>query len=193
MFSFLTIGLYAFIELRESYLNKTDYSIFTTSSYYIFIRYISYAFFALASFSLYKILNSDLLTTDKKDYFGRNSKKYFELLFWGAVIWITSFELINILELLNIQNSNKLGLTILWGSFSLVLISYGIWKNKKYIRIGSLALFAVTLCKLFFYDISHLSTISKTIVFLSLGVLLLIISFLYNKYKDKIINEDEIL
>jgi len=193
MLSFLTIGLYAFIELRESYLNKTDYSIFTTSSYYIFIRYISYAFFALASFSLYKILNSGLLTTDKKDYFGRNSKKYFELLFWGAVIWITSFELINILELLNIQNSNKLGLTILWGSFSLLLISYGIWKNKKYIRIGSLALFAVTLCKLFFYDISHLSTISKTVVFLSLGVLLLTISFLYNKYKDKIINEDEVL
>jgi uncharacterized membrane protein len=45
------------------------------------------------------------------------------------------------------------------------------------------------LVKLFFYDISHLGTISKTIVFVSLGVLLLIVSFLYNKYKDLIDDE----
>lgn len=49
-----------------------------------------------------------------------------------------------------------------------------------------MALFAITLIKLFFYDIAHLNTISKTIVFVSLGILLLIISFLYNKNKNKI-------
>ncbi|GAL76189.1 hypothetical protein JCM19275_595 [Nonlabens ulvanivorans] len=53
-------------------------------------------------------------------------------------------------------------------------------------RIGGMALFAITLIKLFFYDIAHLNTISKTIVFVSLGILLLIISFLYNKNKNKI-------
>jgi uncharacterized membrane protein len=52
-------------------------------------------------------------------------------------------------------------------------------------------LFAVTLLKLFFYDISYLDTISKTIVFVSLGILLLIISFLYNKYKNLISGENE--
>jgi len=51
---------------------------------------------------------------------------------------------------------------------------------------GAIALFGVTLIKLFFYDISHLDTISKTIVFVTLGILLLIISFLYNKYKSLI-------
>jgi len=39
------------------------------------------------------------------------------------------------------------------------------------------------------YDISNLSTISKTIVLIILGLLLLIISFLYNKFKDKISDE----
>jgi uncharacterized membrane protein len=66
----------------------------------------------------------------------------------------------------------------------LILIGLGIWKKKKYLRIGAIALFGITLYKLFFYDISDLDTIAKTIVFVSLGALLLIISFLYNKYKQ---------
>ncbi|MDR2848905.1 MAG: DUF2339 domain-containing protein [Bacteroidales bacterium] len=52
-----------------------------------------------------------------------------------------------------------------------------------------MALFGVTLIKLFLYDIAHLNGIAKTIVFVSLGILLLIISFLYNKYKHIIYDE----
>jgi uncharacterized membrane protein len=87
------------------------------------------------------------------------------------------------------ENSYKLGLSILWGFYSLFLIVLGIWKNKKYLRIGAIILFSVTLLKLFLYDIAHLETIAKTVVFVSLGILLLIISFLYNKYKHVIANE----
>ncbi len=50
--------------------------------------------------------------------------------------------------------SNKLALSILWGIYALLLIILGIWKKKKHLRIGAIALFAVTLIKLFFYDIS---------------------------------------
>jgi len=85
--------------------------------------------------------------------------------------------------------SYKLGLSILWGIYSLLLIALGIWKKKKYLRIGAISLFGVTLIKLFLYDIKYLDTISKTIVFVLLGILLLIISFLYNKYKH-IISEE---
>ena len=102
-----------------------------------------------------------------------------------------NWELINWMDLAGAKDSFKLGLSILWGIYALLLISLGIWKNKKYLRIGAIALFSVTLIKLFFYDISHLNTISKTIVFLALGILLLIISFLYNKFKHIISNEIE--
>jgi uncharacterized membrane protein len=64
------------------------------------------------------------------------------------------------------------------------------WKHKKHLRIAAIVLFTATLLKLFFIDIVHYSTISKTIVFVALGVLLLIISFLYNKYKNEIEDED---
>jgi uncharacterized membrane protein len=65
----------------------------------------------------------------------------------------------------------------------------GIWKRKKHLRIAAIGLFAITLMKLFFYDLTHLDTIAKTIVFVSLGILLLIISFLYNKYRHLIYSE----
>jgi uncharacterized membrane protein len=79
----------------------------------------------------------------------------------------------------------------LWGCYALLLIALGIWKKKKHLRVAAIALFAMTLVKLFIYDISHLDTIAKTIVFVSLGILLLIISFLYNKFRDIITGENE--
>ena len=104
---------------------------------------------------------------------------------------ILSSELINILDLTHTSGSYKLALSILWGVFCLFLISMGLAQNKKFLRISAMVLFGITLLKLFFYDIAYLSTIAKTIVFVSLGVLLLIISFLYNKYKHLIIDDVE--
>jgi uncharacterized membrane protein len=56
----------------------------------------------------------------------------------------------------------------------------------------AILLFTITLVKLFFYDISHLDTISKTIVFISLGILLLIISYLYIRYRNAIFEEEDV-
>ena len=85
--------------------------------------------------------------------------------------------------------SYKLGLSILFGIYALLLVALGIWKRKTHLRIAAMVLFASTLLKLFFYDLTDLDTISKTIVFVILGILLLIISFLYNKYKGLIFND----
>ena len=62
-------------------------------------------------------------------------------------------------------------------------------KSSNLTIIGAMVLFGITLAKLFLYDIASLNTISKTIVFVSLGILLLVISFLYNKFKDKIVDD----
>jgi hypothetical protein len=180
---FLTHGLYNLSELRDAYLNH-DNKYFSIRSFNIGIRYLSLAFFALLIFQCYKLISSDLLK--------KNLKILFDYLLYISLLWIISSELINILELARLDGSYKLGLSILWGIYSLFLISLGIAKNKKHLRIGAMILFGITLIKLFIYDIAYLSTISKTIVFVSLGVLLLIISFLYNKYKHLIIDDVEV-
>jgi uncharacterized membrane protein len=116
----------------------------------------------------------------------------FDFLFYVSLLWITSSELINLMDIFGYNESYKLGLSIFWGIYALALIILGISQNKKHLRIGAIGLFAATLAKLFFYDIADLGTISKTVVFVSLGILLLIISFLYTKYRHLIFDKDEV-
>ena len=119
----------------------------------------------------------------RQKYLHRNIKIYLDLFTYLAVLWILSSELLQWLDLGGYKSSYKLGLSILWGTYSLLLIIIGIWKKLKYLRICAILLFGITLIKLSVYDISGMDTISKTIVFILLGILLLIISFLYNKYR----------
>ena len=55
----------------------------------------------------------------------------------------------------------------------------------------SLALLAITLVKLFTYDISNASEAGKIIAFIILGLVLLIISFMYQKIKALLIDEKD--
>ena len=180
---FLIQGLYTLSELRESYLEETLTEYYQRGVFNIGIRYISFIFVALTLFVCYKYVHQKFMDL--------NLKKAFDLLLYITILWIASSELINWLDIAEAAESYKLGLSILWGSYSLLIIALGIWKQKQHLRIGAIALFTVTLLKLFFYDISHLNTISKTIVFVSLGILLLIISFLYNKFKNIISDESD--
>lgn len=179
---FLTQGLYNLSELRENYLEQNLSQYYKRGTFNLWIRYISFSFVALALYGVYKYI--------KEAFTQSNFKAAFELLLHTTILWIASSELINWMDIFRSEQSYKLGLSILCGIYSLFLIAFGIWKKNKPMRIGAIALFGITLIKLFFYDISHLNTIAKTIVFVSLGVLLLIISFLYNKYKH-LISDDE--
>ena len=179
---FLTQGLYNLSELRENYLEQNLSQYYKRGTFNLWMRYISFSFVALALYGIYKYI--------KEAFTQSNFKVAFELLLHTTILWIASSELINWMDIFKSEQSYKLGLSILWGIYSLFLIAFGIWKKNKPMRIGAIALFGITLIKLFFYDISHLNTIAKTIVFVSLGVLLLIISFLYNKYKHLISDEE---
>ncbi len=183
IFIFLTSGLFILSELRESYLEQNLPEYYHRGILNIGIRYISFAFVAVLLIICYQYI--------RQRFMKMNFKIVFNLLLHISILWIASSELINWMDIAELTQSYKLGLSILWGTYSLLLIAFGIWKKKKYLRIAAIVLFAVTLLKLFLYDIEHLDTISKTIVLVSLGVLLLLISFLYNKYKHLISDEIE--
>jgi len=180
---FLGQGLYVLGLLRENYLDQTLSEYYQRSVFSLGIRYISFVFFVFPIFSCFFYL--------RKQFFGWNSKIAFDIILYVSILFVVSSELINWMDIGESEQSYKLGLSILWGVYALLLIVIGIWKKKKHLRIGAISLFGITLIKLFFYDISHLNTISKTIVFVSLGLLLLLISFLYNKYKHLISDEND--
>ncbi len=178
---FLTGGLYFLGELRVSYLHPQNAELFAHGSLYIFIRYICYAFVGGLLYSIYKTLKQDFL----KDTI-THREATFDFIFYFPMLLILTAELLTWTELFGYSDSFKLVTSIFWGIYAVALIVLGIYQNKKHLRVGAIILFAVTLAKLFFYDIAELGTISKTVVFVSLGILLLIASFLYNKYKSLI-------
>ena len=185
---FLSVGLYALSELRENYLAQSNAEFFSRGVFHLYIRYISYAFAAGLVTATYRYVKQNFIQVAAPDF---DFEMAFDFVFYSTILWIASSELLNWMDIYHVQNSYKLGLSILWGIYALLLIVLGIYKKKKHLRIGAIVLFAATLAKLFFYDIADLDTISKTIVFVSLGVLLLMISFLYNKFKDVIFAESE--
>lgn len=77
----------------------------------------------------------------------------------------------------------KVGFPILWGVISFILLIIGIKKDWKQLRIIALSLLGITILKLFMYDINDASETGKIIAFILLGVLILIISFVYQKLK----------
>ena len=83
----------------------------------------------------------------------------------------------------------KAGLTILWGTCSFIMMWLGMRKNFQPLRIMSLTLFTITIIKLFAYDIRNIPPGGKIAAFILLGVLLLAVSFMYQRLK-KIILED---
>jgi uncharacterized membrane protein len=178
LLAFLTEGLYVLSELTKHVANPDILKHYDLENSHFWLRYLS-IFCAVFMLSTLKTTIQFLAETVRM-------KNLFEFLLHTSILVLCSSELIHWMDLFHFSSSDKLGLTILWGCYALFLIIYGIWKVNQAIRIGAIALLGITLIKLIFYDLIHLNTISKTVVFVSLGVLLLIVSFLYNKYKHKI-------
>ena len=119
-----------------------------------------------------------------------NTTKLIALVFNTTLLALLCNEFIHWMDIGGYSNQYKLGLSIIFALYALALVITGISKKLKHIRMGGIILFGITLCKVLFYDLSSLSTISKTVVLIVLGVIMLIASFLYNKFKDSIFGNE---
>jgi uncharacterized membrane protein len=180
---FLTSGLDALAKLRTDYLDGSPY--FHYSVFHVVIRYIAVGLTALALTVLYRI--SSVLPL----------RPYYALGVHTIAIILVSSELSNLVALLNPTDyrdaeyyTARVGYTILWGVYSMGLIVYGIWRRHKLVRFYAIGLFGVTLLKLYLIDLADISTSGKIISFIALGLLLLIISFMYQKFKHVLFAED---
>jgi uncharacterized membrane protein len=127
-------------------------------------------------------------------------KMMFTWLISAAVVLFLSLEISLLSNFLFYGNSHsidrietvyiKTGLPILWGLLSFALMWLGMRHKLRVMRIVSLSLFSLTLLKLFLFDINNIPVAGKIAAFFCLGVILLVISFMYQKVK-KIIVDDE--
>lgn len=79
--------------------------------------------------------------------------------------------------------------TLLWLLTAVVIFIIGVRQKSNPIRMTGITLIGVTLLKLVVLDSLTFSTIQKVIAYLVLGVLLLLVSFFYQKYKQQLFGE----
>jgi uncharacterized membrane protein len=87
--------------------------------------------------------------------------------------------------------ADKVALPIIWSICSLILMLLGMRHKNKTLRIISLTLFSLTIVKLFLYDISNVGQGGKIAAFIILGIILLIVSFMYQKIKGLFTEDDK--
>ena len=69
----------------------------------------------------------------------------------------------------------------LWMIYGAVALVIGFWKKLAFLRWQALVLIALTIGKVFLYDLKNLTGALRVLSFIGLGVLLMAISFLYQK------------
>lgn len=116
-----------------------------------------------------------------------------------GIILLLSIELYHVILWANYQKQTdwgwwrnlyqKAGLSILWSICSFTLMWLGMKHSFRTLRIISLSLFTVTLVKLFAFDIRNIPPGGKIAAFILLGVLLLVVSFMYQRLKKIIIDD----
>jgi uncharacterized membrane protein len=82
-----------------------------------------------------------------------------------------------------------LTVTLLWLLTSVVIFSFGVYRKSVIIRMTAILLIGLTLLKLLVLDSLTFSPIQKIISYVVLGILLLIVSFFYQKFKKQLFGE----
>ena len=79
-------------------------------------------------------------------------------------------------------------ISVLWAVFASVMMVGGFVRNNSVLRRTAIGLFAVTILKVFAVDMSRVDTPYRILSFLILGLLLVAASFLYHRFKSRIID-----
>jgi uncharacterized membrane protein len=83
-----------------------------------------------------------------------------------------------------------LTVTFLWLLVALLLFAAGVMRKLKILRMGAIVLLGITLFKLVLFDSLTFTTVQKVISYLVLGILLLVVSYLYQKYRHRMFNDE---
>ena len=83
------------------------------------------------------------------------------------------------------------GISLLWALFAIAFIFSGIKANLRSMRFTGLILFTVCALKVFFSDLSQLSSLYKIYASIALGIVILAGAFIYVRFVEKFSTEEE--
>lgn len=115
-----------------------------------------------------------------------NYDVYCDLILAISLIFIVSYEICNIAAIaLGVSHYTGTNLTLWFGVSTLALIFTGLRLKMKYLRILGFVMAGVTIFKLFFVDIWNSELWVKAVVFVAVGVIFMLVSFIYTKNLKK--------
>jgi uncharacterized membrane protein len=182
----VTAGFSIISDLKMEAVYNYSYSVITTWNYNS--RYLFLPFVALMIFMIYQFRNADIL------------KKIRPINFWlfhMTILAVLSNELSHIMTVTHLNDYDhyskvayRMGYTVLWGVYSMALITYGILRERKTLRFIAISLFILTLLKLA-GDAMSMTMGYRLIVFIVIGIILLVVSFMYQKFKPLLFGKEE--
>jgi len=192
-----TIGILAYLVFyHKQFITARDNYLFNQGSSTGFVfHYMFIAFLLIVAFlALQKA--QELKNLNRETHFA------YSWFFVFFILFLASAELDHIVMLTVrptwetsdhvLTQNHKIGYPILWGLSCFVLIFIGLKRKRKHLRIIALTVFLITLIKLFAVDIRGISEGGKIAAFISLGLLLLIVSFMYQRLKKLLLTDEPI-
>jgi hypothetical protein len=87
----------------------------------------------------------------------------------------------------NLRNLEQMTLSVVWLLYAGVLLVCGIWRRLRWLRLSAIGLFGLIIVKVFAYDLAFLPPAFRSVSFAGLGVILLAMSYLYQRYRGIIL------
>ena len=79
----------------------------------------------------------------------------------------------------------RIAVSLLWGVYALALLAFGILRKKKVVRIPALVLFAVTVLKIFIFDLAGTPALYRVAGCMITGAVLVAGAWLYARFAQK--------
>src|SRR5215472_1155291 len=112
------------------------------------------------------------LTLEASDYFSRQQAQTYDVAGYSGdyhQFWLM----------------REFSYSAIWVIYGAALMAIGFWKKSAFVRWQALALIAITIVKVFLWDIRYLNTGYKFLSFIILGLVLLAISFVYFRISSR--------
>ena len=184
---YISLALIVYSAYQLFQINKTINFGFFKNRYFVWAAAFFIIYIASSEVMLHGLIlmNSPITPQDLQAsaYYASYSNK-------SDLVYLRSAVADDMIEIARIKII-KTGFPVLWGVLAFIFLIIGIKKQVKTLRIIALTLLGLTIVKLFFYDISNISETGKIISFILLGILILIISFVYQKIKVLVIDENK--
>lgn len=94
-------------------------------------------------------------------------------------------------QIMSLENQRQLSTSAVWLVYSIVVMLIGILASARGPRFVAMGLFGLSILKIFLFDLSFLETLYRIFSFLALGLILLAVSYLYQRYKSVLFPQEE--